>query len=189
MDVTGAYGAQSPEVFGQQHVVINMDFFNAYWSSYVPYSRTEIKVSSNMAGSNLCSPRFTVPNPTSNPTPHPNIPFSGNKWLILSRKGRIFWPAPCQALQWKWLLVATLVCAIPRSAVNWTLTVSLLISSCPFLLQLAKHWLHLTQAFFLTAVLKTSCNNLCPSGFERPVLALPVASAQLYSEHHAFGER
>lgn len=26
MDVTGAYGAQSPEVFGQQHVVINMDF-------------------------------------------------------------------------------------------------------------------------------------------------------------------
>lgn len=37
--------------------------------------------------------------------------------------------------------------------------------------------LALTQAVFLTAVLKTSCNNPCPSGFKRPVLALPVASA------------
>lgn len=176
MDVMDTFGAHSPDVLGQQHVVINMDFY-AHWSSYVPYSGTEIKIYSNMAGSNLCSSRSTVPNPTSKPTPHSNIPFSGNKWLILSRKERTFWLTSCQAPQWKQLPVATLVCAIPKSTVNWILRVSLLISSCSFLLYLTKHLLYLTQAFFLTAVLKASCNNPCPSGFECPVLALPVASA------------
>lgn len=71
------HGPQSPHVLGQQHVHLH-----AHWSyPYLPYSRTENKVSSNITSSNLCSSRYTVPNHTATPTLNSNLHISSYKEL------------------------------------------------------------------------------------------------------------